>query len=115
MRFIDLFAGCGGLSLGLTKAGWKGVFAVEESEDAFKTFSHNFNKKNDLKFDWPKWLPQQAISTVELLEEYSDELIHLVEESHLSARLTLAKLGIPRTTFYRPLSGISDALPVNGI
>jgi len=25
----------------------------------------------------------------------------LVEESHLSARLTLAKLGIPRTTFYR--------------
>ena len=25
----------------------------------------------------------------------------MVEESHLSARLTLAKLGIPRTTFYR--------------
>jgi transposase-like protein len=29
------------------------------------------------------------------------EIIRLVEESHLSARLTLAKLGIPRTTFYR--------------
>ncbi|OAN75130.1 integrase [Sulfitobacter sp. EhC04] len=29
------------------------------------------------------------------------EIIHLVERSHLSARLTLAKLGIPRTTFYR--------------
>ena len=29
------------------------------------------------------------------------EIIRLVEESHLSARLTLSKLGIPRTTFYR--------------
>ncbi len=29
------------------------------------------------------------------------EIIRLVEESHLSARLTLAKMGIPRTTFYR--------------
>ena len=29
------------------------------------------------------------------------EIIRLVEESHLSARVTLAKLGIPRTTFYR--------------
>ena len=29
------------------------------------------------------------------------EIIRLVEESHLSARQTLAKLGIPRTTFYR--------------
>ena len=29
------------------------------------------------------------------------EIIRLVEESHLSARRTLAKPGIPRTTFYR--------------
>ena len=29
------------------------------------------------------------------------EIIRLVESSHLSARKTLAKLGIPRTTFYR--------------
>ncbi len=29
------------------------------------------------------------------------EIIRIVEESHLSARKTLAKLGIPRTTFYR--------------
>ena len=29
------------------------------------------------------------------------EIIRLIEKSHLSARLTLAKLGIPRTTFYR--------------
>ena len=28
--YIDLFAGCGGLSLGLHNAGWKGLFAIEK-------------------------------------------------------------------------------------
>jgi DNA (cytosine-5)-methyltransferase 1 len=28
--YIDLFAGCGGLSLGLHLAGWKGLFAIEK-------------------------------------------------------------------------------------
>ena len=45
------------------------------------------------------------------------EIIRLVEESHLSARLTLAKLGIPRTTFYRCMIGIcsvaKQALRIN--
>ena len=29
------------------------------------------------------------------------EIIRLVEQSHLSVKQTLARLGIPRTTFYR--------------
>ena len=32
--FIDLFSGCGGLSLGLLMAGWNGLFSVEKSKDA---------------------------------------------------------------------------------
>ena len=34
---IDLFAGCGGLSLGLYQAGWQGLFAIEKNEFAFAT------------------------------------------------------------------------------
>lgn len=30
-KYIDLFAGCGGLSLGLHLSGWKGLFAIEKS------------------------------------------------------------------------------------
>jgi len=41
LRFIDLFAGCGGLSLGLIKAGLEGTFAVEKNTDAFLTLKHN--------------------------------------------------------------------------
>lgn len=53
--YIDLFAGCGGLSLGLCNAGWKAMFAIEKSADAFKTLEHNLiNKKGH--FDWPSWL-----------------------------------------------------------
>jgi DNA (cytosine-5)-methyltransferase 1 len=53
--YIDLFAGCGGLSLGLHNAGWKGLFAIEKSPDAFKTLKHNLIDKKD-HFDWPSWL-----------------------------------------------------------
>lgn len=85
MRFIDLFAGCGGLSLGLTKAGWKGVFAIEKNGDAFKTFSHNFNHKTALKFDWPDWLPKEPISTSELLKRHKQDLKSLRGEIDLIA------------------------------
>ena len=57
-KYIDLFAGCGGLSLGLHNAGWKGLFAIEKSPDAFKTLKHNLiDNKNH--FNWPQWLPKE--------------------------------------------------------
>ena len=33
---IDLFAGAGGLSLGLYQAGWNGLFAIEKNPFAFE-------------------------------------------------------------------------------
>lgn len=43
--YIDIFAGCGGLSLGLHNAGWKGLFAIEKSKDAFATLKYNLIEK----------------------------------------------------------------------
>ncbi len=77
-KFIDLFAGCGGLSLGLKKAGWQGVFAIEKAADAFKTLKHNLIDKDVVTpFDWPEWLPCEAMTTSDLIDGYSDQLIKL--------------------------------------
>ena len=70
---IDLFAGCGGLSLGLYQAGWEGLFAIEKNPFAFETLKHNLidNKKH---FNWPEWLPQTAHEINEVLDKYPDQL-----------------------------------------
>ncbi|MFN6085266.1 MAG: DNA cytosine methyltransferase, partial [Fluviicola sp.] len=71
--YIDLFAGCGGLSLGLHQAGWKGLFAIEKSADAFKTLEYNLiNNLNH--FEWPKWLPQQNHDINQVLSSYEAKL-----------------------------------------
>lgn len=71
--YIDLFAGCGGLSLGLHKAGWKGLFAIEKSPDAFKTLEHNLIEKVD-HFDWPDWLEKKPHNINTILESKKNEL-----------------------------------------
>jgi DNA (cytosine-5)-methyltransferase 1 len=72
--YIDLFAGCGGLSLGLHNSGlWKGLFAIEKSEDAFKTLEHNLISKKD-HFEWPEWLPCEPHDIKEVLKNYKKEL-----------------------------------------
>ena len=76
MRYIDLFAGAGGLSLGLHKAGLTGVFAVERNKDAFETLKYNLIDKKS-HFDWPEWLDKKNWDILELLEKHSLELMNL--------------------------------------
>ncbi|MGP9706657.1 DNA cytosine methyltransferase [Brachybacterium sp. AOP42-C2-15] len=58
---IDLFAGSGGLSLGLHQAGWKGIFAIERDPMAFDTLRSNLVDK-DAPYkayeEWPDWVDQ---------------------------------------------------------
>ena len=72
--FIDLFSGCGGLSLGLLMAGWNGLFAVEKSADAFSTFKANLCEDGRYEFLWPEWLPCEAMTTSHLLANYQPQL-----------------------------------------
>lgn len=81
---IDLFAGCGGLSLGLHLAGWKGLFAVEKSPHAFETLKYNLIDKLN-HFDWPDWLTQEPHDINELLKNNEKELIQLRGEVDLVA------------------------------
>ena len=86
--YIDLFAGCGGLSLGLHKAGWKGLFAIEKSTQAFETLEYNLIKQTK-HFEWVDWLPQKALDINDVLENYEDNL------KSLKGKVTMVAGGPP--------------------
>ena len=70
---IDLFAGCGGLSLGLYQAGWSGLFAIESNLFAFETLKFNLIQ-NKQHFNWPVWLPRTPHDINEVLTKYKTQL-----------------------------------------
>lgn len=84
LSYIDIFAGCGGLSLGLHNAGWQGLFAIEKSPDAFKTLEYNLIKKVN-HFSWPNWLPQTHHDINIVLKQYKQELLKLQRKVDLVA------------------------------
>ncbi len=83
--YIDLFAGCGGLSLGLYNSGlWKGKFAIEKSPDAFETLQYNLIEKKN-HFEWPNWLPKRNHDINEVIKNNKDNLKSLRGEIDLVA------------------------------
>jgi DNA (cytosine-5)-methyltransferase 1 len=73
--FIDVFAGCGGLSLGLFQAGLQGRFAIEHDKFAFATLRTNLlSAKAIYRFRWPRWLPKAPVDIGELLAKYRRNL-----------------------------------------
>lgn len=87
MNFIDLFAGCGGLSLGLLEAGYKGVFAIEKNSEAFETLRHNLlSGQKHFKFGY-KWdsslLPIQPWNIHDLLDLHTPYLRQLGQEQSI--------------------------------
>jgi DNA (cytosine-5)-methyltransferase 1 len=87
LKYIDLFAGSGGLSIGLEKAGWHLDFAVEKSIMAAETFGHNLVKPIT---DAEKWA---AYNSENSLSEMMSEKLVVSEVGHLlSTRASLEKL-----------------------
>lgn len=74
--YIDLFAGCGGLSLGLNQSGWKGLFAIEKSPYAFSTLKYNLIGTCN-HFNWPDWLEKTPHDIDEVLKRKKKELLML--------------------------------------
>ena len=73
MNCVDIFSGCGGLTLGLHKAGIQGLFAIEKSVDAFATLKFNLIDRLG-HFQWPEWLPQNAQDINKVLKDHAADL-----------------------------------------
>ena len=67
--FVDVFAGCGGLSLGLKQAGWNGLFAIEKNANAFETLDHNFRDGARYGYQWPDNIERKPWDIAELIDQ----------------------------------------------
>ncbi len=59
-NIIDLFCGCGGLSLGFEQAGYNILLGIDVWEDALKTFRHNHQGSNTLCADLSTLSPEEV-------------------------------------------------------
>ncbi len=85
-RFVDAFAGCGGLSLGLKRAGWRGVFAIEKDPMAFETLDANFpSGTGRWSYDWPSGIERAAWDIEDLLSDRAQVLGVLAGQVELLA------------------------------
>lgn len=85
-HFVDLFAGCGGLSLGLLQAGWTGHFAIEHEANAFATLEANLISQTiGNGFHWPDWLPKKPTAVEDLLKNHNSQLEKLCGQVDLVA------------------------------
>jgi DNA (cytosine-5)-methyltransferase 1 len=62
--YIDLFAGCGGLSLGFERAGAELILAVERSPMAAETFRHNLIAPVKSADDWKEYVASSITEQV---------------------------------------------------
>lgn len=71
---IDLFSGCGGLSLGLGAAGFQTLLGVEAHPDAFATYNRNLLGNRSGRHHWPGWLEKRAWKAEDVLSEHLEDL-----------------------------------------
>lgn len=99
MNHIELFAGCGGLSLGLDAANFELVLANELSPMAAETFTYNFFNE-DLEEKATQGKPAQ--NTLWLSSQHADLKSRLRENPlNIAAKYT----DLPKTTHWESLDG----------
>ncbi len=72
MNVLDLFCGCGGISLGFKLAGYKIIGGVDIDEDSISTFKSNFPKSLSICTDLLKY------SDEKILEDFSKKKIEII-------------------------------------
>lgn len=105
--FIDLFAGCGGLSLGLEQAGFEVVFMNEIVNTFASTYLANHNLKEGQYFigdinELNKCLGKYS----DILKIQTNQLLWYVEALLVKVSLWLIDRGllmIPEINFIRPI------------
>lgn len=91
MKYVDLFSGCGGLSLGVETSGADLVLAVEKSDQAARTFRHNLVEDVSSDVSWQAYLKK---SLQEQADEHVvvDEVQSLLNNAQIMSRLREEKL-----------------------
>lgn len=74
VQFVDAFAGCGGLSLGLVQAGMVPVMAIEAHSDAFASYKRNIIGRFETKASWVPGIPISNHDVCELIDSYRSQL-----------------------------------------
>ena len=97
--FIDLFAGCGGLSLGLELSGFKPIFVNEINQDALQTYQ--LNRKDQYPYLTEKYFFEHDVKNLVLDTKRLDDVksalktTHAVDVSKTKANLDLLVGGPP--------------------
>ncbi len=78
LNFIDLFSGAGGLSCGLTMAGFTPVGSVEIMPEAVDTYKYNFVEQKDFNENVQTRDIREASVKQELYDSVADKHVHLI-------------------------------------
>jgi DNA (cytosine-5)-methyltransferase 1 len=87
MKYVDLFAGCGGMSLGFERAGFELILAVEKSEMATETLSHNFVNPVENSEQWKKYVKEASLE-----EQYKNKIVTRELAEVLNSKILMKKL-----------------------
>lgn len=91
---VDLFAGCGGLSLGLKQAGFNVELAVEKSPMAAETYYHNFIKRIGDPGEWLRYHQELPVEIQAKSKLVVSELANVLASEKIIASLCEAEIDL---------------------